>query len=44
MKRGDLGVAHSVSPKLCRFKAVTEENFPELKEYLISILKDLIVH
>ena len=43
MKRWDLGVAHSVSPRLSRFKAVAEENLPELKEYLLLTLKDLIV-
>ena len=44
MKKGDLGVAHSVSPRLSRFKAVAKENLPELKECLVLTLKDLTVN
>lgn len=38
-----MGVAHSVSPRLSRFKAVAEENLPEPKECLLLTLKDLTV-
>ena len=43
MKKGDLGVTHSVSLRPSRFKAVAEENLPERKECLVLTLKDLIV-